>query len=153
MSPSSDTGIVRNVLNHYSLTTYSGLTTKFDIDDLSRLCWMWEWDGETLPENKKSNAEDDVNFFLDEQPPPKEWTRGSMGLVISPCTHFLKTIGKRVPAYGIGVEVEMDIDKGMNGGMAAVARWTADAETRRAECVRKLERWAEVFLHVPNLFE
>ena len=149
VSPSSDTGIVRNVLNHYSLTTYSGLTTKFDIDDLSRLCWLWEWDGEGLPENKTSTAEDDP--FSNKPPPPsKDWTRGSMGLVISPCTHFLKTLGKRVPAYGIGVEVEMDIDKGMDGGMAAVARWTADSEKRRAECLKKLERWAEVILHVPR---
>ena len=146
----SDTGIVRNVLNHYSLTTYSGLTTKFDINDLSRLCWMWEWDGESLPENKPSTTNDDP--FLDDNPPPppKDWTRGSMGLVISPCTHFLKTVGKRVHAYGIGVEVEMDIDKGIDSGMAAVARWTADSEKRRAECLGKLERWAEVILHVPR---
>lgn len=143
VSPSSDTGIVRNVLNHYSLTTYTGLTTKFDIDDLSRLCWVWEWDGKTLP--GKSNVEDDDNPFLDTSPAPqpKEWTRGSMGLVLSPCTHYLKAAGKRVPAYGIGVEVEMDIDKGMGGGMAAVARWTAEAETRRGEFRRKLDLWTK----------
>lgn len=147
VSPSSDTGIVRNVLNHYSLTTYTGLTTKFDVDDLSRLCWLWEWDGQTLPDVKgKSKVDDDDNPFLDSQPTPqpKEWTRGSMGLVLSPSTHYLKTDGKRVPAYGIGVEVEMDIDKDMGGGMAAVARWTAEAEIRRADCRRKLGRWAEV---------
>lgn len=152
VSPSSDTGIVRNVLNHYSLTTYAGLTTKFDVDDLSRLCWLWEWDGTTMPEVKgKSNVDDDDNPFLEAQPAsiPKEWTRGSMGLVLSPSTHYLKTVGKRVPAYGIGVEVEMDIDKGMGGGMAAVARWTADAENRRGEVRRKLERWVEVSLFHP----
>jgi len=146
VSPSSDTGIVRNVLNHYSLTTYTGLTTKFDVDDLSRLCWVWEWDGKTLPDVKgKLNVEDDDNPFLDTRPAPqpKEWTRGSMGLVLSPCTHYLKTAGKRVPAYGIGAEVEMDIDKGMGGGMAAVARWTAEAETRRGEFRRKLDLWAK----------
>jgi hypothetical protein len=149
VSPSSDTGIVRNVLNNYSLTTYTGLTTKFDVDDLSRLCWLWEWDGKTLPDVKrKSKVEDDDNPFLDAQPSPqpKEWTRGSMGLVLSPSTHYLKTAGKRVPAYGIGVEVEMDIDKGMDGGMAAVARWTAEAESRRGDCRRKLEQWAKVSL-------
>ena len=147
VSPSSDTGIVRNVLNHYSLTTYTGLTTKFDVDDLSRLCWLWEWDGKTVPQLKrKAQVEDDDNPFLEAElaPQPKEWTRGSMGLVLGPCTHYLKTAGKRVPAYGIGVEVEMDIDKGMGGGMAAVARWTAEAETRRGECRRKLEHWVKV---------
>ncbi|KAK7695522.1 hypothetical protein QCA50_000158 [Cerrena zonata] len=49
ISPTADTGIVRNVLNHHALSSYSGLTTKFSIDDLKRLCWLWEWDGKVLP--------------------------------------------------------------------------------------------------------
>ena len=58
MSP-SDAGIVRNVLTHLSLGTYTGLTTKFDIDDLRRLCWLWEWDGKALPVNDvKEDASD-----------------------------------------------------------------------------------------------
>lgn len=67
-----------------------------------------------------------------------------MGVIISPATHFSKVDRKRVPAYGIGIEVEMDIDKDMAGGMAAVARWTAGAETRRSEFFQKLEQWIEV---------
>ncbi|KZP24690.1 hypothetical protein FIBSPDRAFT_918815 [Athelia psychrophila] len=147
VSPSTDTGIVRNVLNHYSLTTYAGLTTKFDLDDLTRLCWIWEWDADALPDPPKTSEVDaDDNPFLDAPPAPqpKDWTRGAMGLVLSPCTHFSKSVGKRVPAYGIGVEVEMDIDKGMGGGMAAVARWTSEADARRVEFRRKLERWVEL---------
>ncbi|KAF7985227.1 hypothetical protein HWV62_7870 [Athelia sp. TMB] len=147
VSPSTDTGIVRNVLNHYSLTTYAGLTTKFDLDDLRQLCWIWEWDADSLPVTPKESAVDgDENPFLNASPAaqPKEWTRGAMGLVLGPCTHFSKSAGKRIPAYGIGVEVEMDIDKGMGGGMAAVARWTSEADARRVEFRRKLERWVEL---------
>jgi hypothetical protein len=188
ISPSSETGIVRNVLNHLSLNTYSGLTTKFDIDDLRRLCWVWEWDGKSLPlddSRSASNAqddkpkpkaatEDDDNPFLDEEPASvakgkgkatvsddednpfidvksvpaagKEWMRGAMGFVIAQTTHFSKSAGSRVPAYGIGIEVEMDIDKDMSGGMAAVARWTAASEDRRKEFRKKLETWSEVGL-------
>lgn len=179
VSPSTDTGIVRNVLNHYSLTTYAGLTTKFDLDDLSRLCWLWEWNGNALPETEKKSEVDaeanaDVNPFLDTAPiakkktpvdadenpflnvpstvQPKDWTRGAMGIVLSPCTHFSKSAGKRVPAYGIGVEVEMDIDKGMGGGMAAVARWTSESDARRVEFRRKLERWVEVNQFVAHCY-
>ncbi|KAH7916319.1 hypothetical protein BJ138DRAFT_1169386 [Hygrophoropsis aurantiaca] len=149
VSPSSDTGIVRNVLNHISLTTYTGLTTKFDTDDLRRLCWLWEWDGKSLNVQGKVKASDDENPFLDTLPsPPKDWTRGSMGLIISPTSHFSKSAGKRVPVYGLGIEVEMDIDKDMGGGMAAVARWTADADSRRSEFRKKLERWVQ--LHPDN---
>jgi len=109
VSPSSDTGIVRNVLNHYSLTTYTGLTTKFDVDDLSRLCWLWEWDGKTVPQLKrKAQVEDDDNPFL-----KLSWLRNPRNgpvvlwvLFLAHAQHYLKTAGKRVPAYGIGVEVE-----------------------------------------------
>ncbi|KAF8076237.1 hypothetical protein FPV67DRAFT_404816 [Lyophyllum atratum] len=152
VSPTSDTGIVRNVLNHLSLTTYTGLTSQFDTDDLSRLCWIWEWDAKSLPTDKKQVAsaiDDEENPFLISPPSPGatasgEWSRGGMGLVISPTTHHSKRDRKRVLAYGIGIEVEMDIDKDMGGGMAAVARWTAASETRRSEFHDKLKRWAEL---------
>ena len=159
MSPSSETGIIPNVLNNLSLGTYAGLTTKFDIDDLRRLCWLWEWDGKTLPSTgpksdasdakgkSKSTGDDDDNPFLDEKPvppPAKDWTRGAMGFIISQTSHCSNPAGPRLPAYGIGIEVEIDIDKDMGGGMAAVARWTAAAEDRRKEFRQKLETWAEV---------
>jgi hypothetical protein len=89
------------------------------LDDLRRLCWIWEWDGITMP--LTLTAEDD-NSVLEDRPAQKDWTRGAMGIVLSPSTHHSKIDGKRVPAYGIGVEVEMDIDKDMAAGMAAVAR-------------------------------
>ncbi|ESK97565.1 hypothetical protein Moror_17565 [Moniliophthora roreri MCA 2997] len=144
VSPSSDTGIVRNVLNHISLTTYTGLPTQFTTDDLRRLCWLWEWDGKSKVDGDKAEEEDE-NPFLDAPPPQtKDWTRGSMGFVISSATHFSKGEGRRVPAYGIGIEVEMNIDKEMGGGMAAVARWTAAAETRRREFHVKLLSWVKL---------
>jgi hypothetical protein len=90
-------------------------------------------------------AEDDDNPFLEASTPPsKDWTRGSMGFVISSATQFSKVDGKRVPAYGIGIEVEIDLDKDMGAGMAAVARWTAATESRRALFGEKLYAWAKV---------
>ncbi|KAI6034258.1 hypothetical protein BKA83DRAFT_4187469 [Pisolithus microcarpus] len=111
----SETGIIRNVLNHMSVSTYAGLTTKFDVSDLKRLCWIWD-----------------------------DWIRSGMGLVISQTSHYSKAAGKRVPVYGLGIEVEMDIDKGMGGGMAAVARWTADTDRRRVEFHSKLQHWVNL---------
>lgn len=208
----SETGLVTSVLNHISLATYAGLTTRFDIDDLRRLCWLWEWDGkplavaksektETVPEEdgdenpfletpvkgksramkpKKAIEDEDDNPFLEtpkaktttkatvkttkptkpveednpflevsEEPQSKDWTRRAMGFVLSATSHYSKSAGKRVPAYGVGIEVEMDIDKGMGGGMAAVARWTAAGETRRKEVREKLAKWSEVCALIP----
>ncbi|KAJ7276252.1 hypothetical protein B0H12DRAFT_1005470 [Mycena haematopus] len=143
VSPTSDTGIVRNVLTDRSLSTYSGLSTQFEVDDLRRLCWIWEWDGITVS-SVVSSAEDD-NPFLEEKPIQKDWTRGAMGIVLSPATHHSRVDSKRFPAYGIGIEVEMDFDKDMPGGMAAVARWTAAGESRREAFREKLNNW--VVLH------
>ncbi|KAH0587309.1 hypothetical protein J132_09481 [Termitomyces sp. J132] len=148
VSPASDTGVVRNVLNHLSLSTYAGFPTQFDTDDLRRLCWVWEWDGKSLPTADKAGTttDNEENPFLITPSSPgasalTEWTRGGMGLVLSPTTHHSKRDRKRVPAYGIGIEVEIDIDKDMSGGMAAVARWTAASETRRSEFNGKLRAW------------
>ncbi|RPD67020.1 hypothetical protein L226DRAFT_498825 [Lentinus tigrinus ALCF2SS1-7] len=163
VSPSEDTGIVRNVLNHMSLGAYTGLTTRIDIDDLKRLCWLWEWDGKALPSKSVAGAgkgkakvepeakEEDENPFLDRPKPAKavegplkDWTRGAMGFVVSQTTHRDKVAGARFPVYGLGIEVEMDIDKDMKGGMAAVARWTAGSETRRKEIATKLQKWVKL---------
>ena len=149
ISPTSDSGLVRNVLDHMSLTTYAGFGTSFDLDDLKRLCWIWEWDGKSISgaQTMVKSKEDDDNPFLDSSssnPLSTEWTRASMGFVLSSATHYSRVDRKRVPAYGIGIEVEMDIDKDMGGGMAAVARWTAAAGKRRLEFRTKLERWITV---------
>ncbi|EIN10577.1 hypothetical protein PUNSTDRAFT_39734, partial [Punctularia strigosozonata HHB-11173 SS5] len=148
VSPTSDAGLVPNVLNHLSLATYSGLTSRFDVADLRRLCWLWEWDAQGLPRPSTPTPEEDENPFLDstsdKPPPPRDWQRGAMGFIITPATHHQKSAAKRVPAYGVGIEVEMDMDKDMTGGMAAVARWTAAGETRRNEVKAKLERWVEL---------
>ncbi|KAJ7596609.1 hypothetical protein C8J56DRAFT_291709 [Mycena floridula] len=140
VSPSSETGIARNVLNHLSLTTYSALSN-FAVEDLLRLCWIWEW----KPGASKPNEDgDDENPFLDEptSSQSKDWTRGAMGIVLTPTIH--KNAGKRVKAYGIGVEVEMNIDKDMGEGMAAVARWTAASDARKTEFRKKLLLWMQL---------
>ncbi|KAI0320636.1 hypothetical protein OF83DRAFT_1052720 [Amylostereum chailletii] len=150
VAPSSDTGIVRNVLNHHSLSSYSGLTTRFEVDDLRRLCWLWEWDGDALPlpglgKGKAKAHDDDDNPFLEDEtpPPPKDWSRGAMGFILNPTSHYSKSTGSRIPAYGIGIEVEMDLDKDMGSGMASVARWTAESESRRRNVLAKITKWIE----------
>lgn len=147
VSPAQDTGIVRNVLNSLSLNSYNGFSAQCNTEDLQRLCWLWEWDTQTL-ENKAQQRTDDEedNPFLDAPatPKPKDWTRGSMGIVITAATHLSKTDKKRTPAYGIGIEVEMDIDKDMGWGMAAVTRWTADIDERNQHFYSKLLRWRAV---------
>ncbi|KAG8861588.1 hypothetical protein FRB91_003710 [Serendipita sp. 411] len=49
ISPDPDTGRVPAVLNHLSLQE-RGLGVRLTVEDLKKLCWIWEWDGETVPE-------------------------------------------------------------------------------------------------------
>lgn len=142
------------MVNHLSLKTYSGLSSTFDDDDLKRLCWLWEWDGEKIPEQKNISVEKrkekdrEHNPFLDAPSGPAEdWTRGAMGFIVTPTTYLSKQVRQRLPAYGIGIEIEMDIDKGMDSGMAAVARWTSAADVRHKEFKKKVEKWVAVRIH------
>ena len=140
-------------MTHISLTNYSGLSTTFEIDDLKRLCWLWEWDGKKIPSVKEAGDEDEDNPFLDapEAPtPPKDWSRGGMGFVVTSSTHFTRSGGTHIPDYGIVIEVEIDIDKDMGGGMAAVARWTAYGESRKTQFKSKLEKWFKVCCPFPD---
>ncbi|THV07372.1 hypothetical protein K435DRAFT_833697 [Dendrothele bispora CBS 962.96] len=140
----SETGMVRNVLNHISLNSSSALSTSFTVEDLRRLCWIWEWDGKTAP--KIDSGDEEENPFLNATSPSKakDWDRGGMGFVITSTTHFSKAEGKRVPAYGLGIEVEVDLDKYQESGMTAVARWTAASEARRTQFRTKLLSWIKM---------
>ena len=57
---------IKGVLNHHSVVTYAGLATHFELIDLRRLCWLWEWDGVIPLKNRGSTAvnEESDNPFL-----------------------------------------------------------------------------------------
>jgi len=200
MAPDPDTGRVPTVLNHLGIAERGIGRMRMSVDDLKRLCWVWEWDEDAEHEPPSSQEmepilsqqatrtrvdsdismrsvkitkvgeDEDHNPFLDTPKPsnvkaqrgdpsvdapgsetPKNWVRGGSGFIITPATHLQKnaTTGtsKRVPAYGIGIEVDWaqeDVAGGRVGGMGAVARWTAAGETRKRTFKEKLERWVEV---------
>lgn len=200
MAPDPDTGRVPAVLNHLGIAERGMGRMRMSVDDLRRLCWVWEWDqdAERQPRSsqdmepilsqqtartrvdsdismrsvKITKVEEDENNnpfinkpklsnvkaqednpFVDApgSEPPKDWVRGGSGFIITPATHPQKntTTGtfKRVPAYGIGIEVDWaqeDVAGGRVGGMGAVARWTTAGERRKRSFKKKLERWVEV---------
>jgi hypothetical protein len=98
--------------------------------------------------------EKEDNPFFDELPSASEdWSRGAMGFLVSPSTHLSKQARQRVSAYGVGIEIEIDIDKAMDSGMASVARWTSGADSRQKEFRKKVEKWVEVrFLDFGRLY-
>jgi hypothetical protein len=202
MAPDPDNGRVPAVLNHLGIAERGMGRMRMSVDDLRRLCWVWEWDRDAEHETLLSqeteptlsqrtsrirvhsdtsmrsvnttNVEEDVdnNPFLDKSSPsmvraqtdnpfakapepenPKDWVRGGSGFIITPAMHVQKNAvtgtSKRVPAYGIGVEVDWaqeDVAGGRVGGMGAIARWTAAGGTRKRVFKEKLERWVEVSL-------
>lgn len=137
-SPSRQTGILLNVVNHVSLGQYTGVSTNFSAEDLRRLCWLWEWDGKTM---KDSDSTEDGSSSLQTPLSSKDWIRGSMGFVVTSATHISKAGRSRVPAYGIGIKVDPFI---ATGAMTAVARWVAATEMRNLIFRGKLQLWTKV---------
>jgi hypothetical protein len=140
ISPTEDKGRVPNVINHLFLRKQG-----FSLDDLCRLCWLWQWDSTKPSAAQCIDPEEDENPFVEnEKLEEKDWCRGSLGIIITPATQFLRDQGKRIAVYGIGIEVEMDIDKGLSDGMNAVARWTADGAKRKETVSTKLMKWIDL---------
>ncbi|KAF8991288.1 hypothetical protein BDZ89DRAFT_1151573 [Hymenopellis radicata] len=134
VSPARNTGIIQNVLNHISLQTVSGPASSCTLEDLRRLVWLWEWDSSTLAAGTPSQDDSDSSTRT---------CRGAMGFVLTLATHYSSLDRKRVPAYGIGIQVQVEEDTGSqkDGGMVAVARWISASDRRNIEFYQKLVRW------------
>ncbi|KAJ1306549.1 hypothetical protein OPQ81_007550 [Rhizoctonia solani] len=164
-APSQVTGQLPAITNTVALES-AGLRVRCGVEELRRLCWLWEWDGCTLPQSVdgdhkatprsvgplEDSSED--NPFLDSNTPrkpapvlarpPTDWVRGGMGLIVTPTTQLQRAEGRRVPAYGIGIKVEVTTDESVGVALSAVAKWTADSHLRRKELTDKLHQWVKL---------
>ena len=172
-SPDSDTGRALSIMNHHSFQERSRpLGVEVGVDDLQKLCWVWEWDGQTIPKNVTAsrsekdhlNSEEGEDVFSSSFTPlnkvPNDWVRSGSGFCINPTTHIMridnKGTTKRVSAYGIGIEVDwsqVDVVRRHVGGIKAVRRWREGASERKDTFRGKLEKWKKVnaphFHHTP----
>lgn len=128
---------------------------RFGREELSRLAWLWTWDGETLP---AESTKDDDNPFLVSSTPRVESVCGLSYLITT--TRALDKSGRRVHTHGIGIELELQAGEtrkllldgalggfatqGQGGGVRVVGRWNAGAGMREDEVRRRLERWVEL---------
>lgn len=163
-APSQQTGHLPAITNTVALET-AGLRVRCGVEEIKRLCWLWEWDGKTAPESDEGDKpnvrsvgpiEDssEDNPFLESNtprkpapvrtPPPVDWVRGGMGLIVTPTTQLQRAEGRRVPAYGIGIKVEISSEESVGVALSAVAKWTADSHVRRKELTDKLRQWVKV---------
>ncbi|KAG9080136.1 hypothetical protein FRC06_007041 [Ceratobasidium sp. 370] len=164
-APSAETGHLAAITNTVALET-AGLRVRLGTEEIRRLCWLWEWDGDALPEEKapkpsaravgpiEDSSED--NPFLESSaprkpapapapaPPPTDWVRGGMGLIVTPTTQLQRAQGRRIPAYGVGIKVEVASEKSTGVALSAVAKWTADSHLRRKELTEKLQNWVKL---------
>jgi hypothetical protein len=163
-APNQKTGHLPAITNTVALES-AGLRVRCGLEEIRRLCWLWEWDGEVLPESLgegglkasvrtvgpiEDSSED--NPFLDSNTPrkpapapiPTDWVRGGMGLIVTATTQLQRAEGRRVPAYGIGIKVEVTSDESVGVALSAVAKWTADSHLRRKELSDKLRQWVKV---------
>ncbi|CAE6461647.1 unnamed protein product [Rhizoctonia solani] len=164
-APSQVMGRLPAITNTVALES-SGLRVRCGVDELRRLCWLWEWDGCTLPQTADEGQQPSVrskgpvedssedNPFLDSNTPrkpapapvapPTDWIRGGMGLIVTPTTQIQRAEGRRVPAYGIGIKVEVTSEESVGIALSTVAKWTADSHLRRKELTDKLHQWVKL---------
>ncbi|CAE6397745.1 unnamed protein product [Rhizoctonia solani] len=164
-APSQLTGHLPAITNTVAIES-AGLRVRCGVEELRRLCWLWEWDGCTLPQSVNEDRKvadrsvgplvdsSEDNPFLDSNtprkpapapaPPPKDWIRGGMGLIVTPTTQLQRAEGRRVPAYGVGIKVEVTTDESVGVALSAVAKWTADSHLRRKELTDKLHQWVKL---------
>ncbi|KAF8757895.1 DNA replication factor Cdt1 C-terminal domain [Rhizoctonia solani] len=164
-APSQLTGHLPAITNTVALES-AGLRVRCGVEEIRRLCWLWEWDGCTLPQSVDEASKPGIrstgpledssedNPFLDSNtprksapaptPPPTDWLRGGMGLIVTPTTQIQRAEGRRVPAYGIGIKVEVTSDDSVGVALSAAAKWTADSHLRRKELTDKLHQWVKV---------
>lgn len=131
-----NSGYMANVINNVGFAD-SGASRRCSIEDLSRLVWLWEWNGADLPtkELRSLEAVNDDPFVET----PKDWMRGGTGLIVSQTTHLSRAASKRIPAYGIGVWIDSSAK-----GMAAIGHWTGGAQKRRRQLTDRLQKWVEL---------
>ncbi|GAB1518506.1 hypothetical protein RhiTH_001566 [Rhizoctonia solani] len=164
-APSQLTGHLPAITNTVALES-AGLRVRCGVEEIRRLCWLWEWDGCTLPQSVDGASKPGIrstgpledssedNPFLDSNtprksapaptPPPTDWLRGGMGLIVTPTTQIQRAEGRRVPAYGIGIKVEVTSDDSVGVALSAAAKWTADSHLRRKELTDKLHQWVKL---------
>lgn len=141
---------------------------RFGPQDLARLAWLWQWDGETLPGDSgpdPAKEDEDENPFLVKSPSaPTAGVRddGSLSAMsyLITSTKTLDGSGKRVATYGVGIELDLKPgetrqmlhngaegglgNKGQGGGMGAVGRWNNYGEARMERIREKLDKWVEL---------
>ncbi|KDQ06358.1 hypothetical protein BOTBODRAFT_181644 [Botryobasidium botryosum FD-172 SS1] len=156
--PEEEKGRLITVINHIGMESF-GLAHKCSVTELACLVWLWEWDGLSLPAGPsakdrakaevdeakgESGSEDDNEFFSSPKLSPardRNWVHGGLSFLVIPTTQFQHDVGKCVPAYGIGVKVDMSDGQ---SGMTAITQWTTGGEERRKEVGRKLMEWVKV---------
>ena len=130
--------------------------------DLKRLLWLYEWNGQALPEmdgkqavvvsagpltpTPSSDSPTDP-FFL--PPVPQAGTpaetdaaRSLLSLSLSPTRTLAK--GTRAQTYSYAFNLLLPISGFAGGVVGSIGRWSADQQKREAALRRRLERWAEL---------
>ncbi|WVQ66482.1 uncharacterized protein L199_004663 [Kwoniella botswanensis] len=97
---------------------------RFGLQELSRLAWVWTWDGKSLPDekaisekNKRAmiDEDDDDNPFLVHTTPKAKTTAADVGAgqvsglsyLITPTRTLDPQTGRRVYTHGLGIDLEL----------------------------------------------
>jgi hypothetical protein len=126
-------------------TVENGAGRKFSLEDLRRLAWLYEWDGEALPTPKSKKiaavaALDNDDPFLASSPPPSPLSL--MDITLTPARTLSR--GTRAPTYTYTFNLSITHTPSLGGLHGSLGRWSSLASSRRDELTRRLHRWVDL---------
>ena len=167
--PSSTKLDLPNLTNYLSIKETVERTSgrRFGLPELGRLAWIWDWDGEQLPDEKsqrekrKQDSDEDNPFLVpSDHATTSRIQISGLSYLITPTRTLEPHSGRRVYTHGIGIELELKPgetrqvlhggnegvlgNKGQGGGAGAIGRWNTASEGRQSVFRGRLERWVEL---------
>lgn len=122
-------------------TVENGAGRNFALEDLKRLAWLYEWDGEALPTSAFSLGPallSSSSRIADKASP----SSSLMNLTITPTRTLARISRAETQTYCFNLALTLSAITG--GVTGAVGRWSSRAEERDLEFRRRLDRWVEL---------
>lgn len=121
----------------------NGAGRRFPIEDLRRLFWLYEWDGNALPPSTTTSRTLTPGRVV---PPTATTTKPTapslLSLTLTPTRTLSKSTGKETHTYAFNLTVPHSPHLG--GVVGAVGRWSAKQGERSTEVRRRLDRWVSL---------
>ncbi|KAL7415740.1 hypothetical protein BDY24DRAFT_413308 [Mrakia frigida] len=125
----------------------NGAGRKFALEDLRRLTWLYEWDGQDLPTSTSRSLSTLTPGPSSSASPSKPSSSSTtlpslLSLSLAPTRTLSKQTRQPTNTYAFNLAVKHSAH--MGGVIGAIGRWSSKQDERTKEVRRRLDRWVEL---------